>query len=70
MNGLDKPFRIQSHPKNRTNSKHQTEIAASEKKTTSEKANFCSKTVSSLFFEIRTKKIHAAKTLAPLPVSA
>ena len=34
------------------------------KKTTSEKANFCSNTVFSLYFKIRAKKIHAAKPLA------
>ena len=43
------------------------------KKTTSEKANFCSNTVFSLYFKFRAKKSHAAKTtrfFAPLPVSA
>ena len=34
------------------------------KKTTIEKANFCSNTVFSLYFKIRAKKIHAAKPLA------
>ena len=34
------------------------------KKTTSEKANFCSNTVLSLYFKIRAKKIQAAKPLA------
>ena len=34
------------------------------KKTTSEKANFCSNTVFSLYFKIRAKKFHAAKSLA------
>ena len=34
------------------------------KKTTSEKANFCSNTVLSLYFEIRAKNIYAAKPLA------
>ena len=34
------------------------------KKTTSEKANFCSNAVSSLYFKNRAKKIHAAKPLA------
>ena len=32
------------------------EIAASEQKTTSEKANSCSKTIFSLYFKIRVKK--------------
>ena len=31
------------------------------KKTTSEKANFCSNTVFSLYFKFRAKKFHAAK---------
>ena len=34
------------------------------KKTTSEKANFCSHTIFSLYFKIRAKKFHAAKPLA------
>ena len=34
------------------------------KKTTSEKANFCSNTVFSLYFKFRAKKLHAAKPLA------
>ena len=51
-------------PKNRKNSKNQTEIAACEQKTTSEKAKFCSKTVFSLYFKIRAKKYHAAIPLA------
>ena len=33
-------------------------------RTTSEKANFCSNTVFSLYLKIRAKKIHAAKPLA------
>ena len=46
------------------NSKNQSEIAACEQKTTTEKPNFCSNTVFSLYFKIRSKKIHAAKPLA------
>ena len=64
MNGLEKPFRKQSDPKNRKNRKNQSEIAACEQKITSEKANFCSNTVFSLYFKIRAKKFHAAKSLA------
>ena len=64
MNGLEKPFRKKSDPKNRKNSKNQSEIAASEQKTTSEKANFCSNIVFSLYFKFRAKKFHAAKPLA------
>ena len=44
--------------------KNQSEIAACEQKTTSEKANFCSNFVFSLYFKIRAKKFHAAKPLA------
>ena len=64
MNGLGKPFRKKSNPKKRKNRKNQSEIAACEQKTTSEKANFCSNTVFSLYFKIRAKKIQAAKPLA------
>ena len=46
------------------NSKNQSEIAACEQKTTSEKANFRSNTVFSLYFKFRAKKFHAAKPLA------
>ena len=64
VNGLGKPLRKKSDPKIRKNSKNQSEIAACEQKTTSEKPNFCSNTVFSLYFKIREKKIHAAKPLA------
>ena len=64
MNGLGKPFRKKSDPKNRKNSKNQSEIAACEQKITREKANFCSNTVLSLYFKFRAKKFHAAKPLA------
>ena len=43
--------------------KNQSENAACEQKTTTEKANFCSNTVLSLYFNIRAKKFHAAKPL-------
>ena len=45
-------------------SKNQSEIAACEQKTTSEKANFCSNTVFSFYLKIRAKKFHAAKLIA------
>ena len=64
MNGLEKSFRKKSDPKNRKNSKNQSEIAACEQKTTSEKAKFCSNTVFSLYFKFRAKKNHASKPLA------
>ena len=53
-----------SDPKNRINSKNQSEIAACERKTTTENPNFCSNTVFSLYFKFRAKKLHAAKPLA------
>ena len=53
-----------SDPKNRKDSRDQSEIAACEQKNTTEKPNFCSNTVFSLYFKIRAKKIHVAKPLA------
>ena len=65
MNGLGRPLRKKSDPKNeKKNIKNQSEIAACEQKITSEKANFCSNTVLSLYFKIGAEKIHAAKPLA------
>ena len=65
MNGLGQGIskKIRSK-KNRKNCKNQSEIAASEQQTTSEKANFCSNTVLSLYLNFRAKKFHAAKPLA------
>ena len=53
-----------SDPKNRKNGKNQIEIAACEQKTFSEKANVCSNTIFSLYFQISLKKIPAAKPFA------
>ena len=64
MNGLGKPFRKTSDPKKSENSENQSEIAACEQKTTSEKANFCSNTVFSLDFNNRAKKLNATRPLA------
>ena len=50
--------------KNEKKCKNQSEIAACEQKTTSEKAKFCSNTIFSLYVKIRAKKFHAAKPLA------
>ena len=61
---IRKPFRKKSDPKNRKNSKNQSEIAASEQKITSEKAKFCSNTVFSRYFKIGAKQFHAATALA------
>ena len=68
MNGLEKPFRKKSGPKNRKNSKNQSEIAACEQKTTTDKANFCSNTVFSLYFKISRRK--TTRFFVPFPVSA
>ena len=64
MNGLRKPFRKNTIQKIEKNIKNQSEIAACEQKTTTEKPNFCSNIVFSLHLKIREKKIHAAKPLA------
>ena len=64
MNGLGKPYRKKCDPKNRKSNKNQKEVSACKQKTTTEKANFCSYTLFSLYFKIRAKKIHVAKTLA------
>ena len=53
-----------SDPKNWKNSKNQSDIAACEQKTTTEKPNFCSNTIFALHFKFRAEKIHAAKPLA------
>ena len=60
VNWLGKPLK-KFYPKNRKNSKNQNQIAACEQKSTTEKPNFCSNTVFSLYFKIR---VHAAKPLA------
>ena len=64
MNGLEKSFRKNPIQKIEKNSKNQSEIAACEQKITTDKANFCSNTIFSLYFKIRAKKFHAAKPLA------
>ena len=61
---IGKTIYKKSDPKNRKNSKNQSEIATCEQKTTTEKPNICSNTVFSLYFKIRAKKIHASKPLA------
>ena len=61
---IGKTIKKKSNPKNRGNSKNQSENATCEQRTTSKKANFCSNTVFSLYFKIRAKKNHAAKAIA------
>ena len=70
---MGKLFTKKIRSKNRKNSKNQSEIAACEQKTTTEKPNVCSNTVFSLYFKIRAKKNSRRKTtrfFAPFPVSA
>ena len=72
MNGLGKPQKNLSK-KWKKNSKNQSEIAACEHITASERAHFCSNSVFSLYFKIRAKKNSRHKTFrffAPLSVSA
>ena len=64
MNGLGKPFRKKSNPKNRKNCKNQSEIAACEQKPLARKQNFVQTPVFSLYLKFRAKKFHAAKPLA------
>ena len=64
VNGLGKLFRKIFDPKNRKTVKIKVKLPHVNKKTTTEKPNFCSNTVFSLYFKIRAQKIHAAKPLA------
>ena len=60
-------------PENQKTVKMKVKLPHVNKKTTSEKANFRSNTVFSLYFKFRAKKISRRKTtrfFAPLPVSA
>ena len=61
-----------SDPKIWKNSKNQSEIAACEQKTISEKANFCSNTVFSFYLKIRAKisRRETTRFFAPFPDSA
>ena len=62
MNGLEKPFRKKSDPKNRKTVKIKVKLPHVNKKTTSEKANFCANTVFSLYFKNRAKMVHRKPT--------
>ena len=61
---IEKTIKKKFRSKILKNSKNQSEIAACEQKITSEKANFCSNNVFSLYFKITVKRVHAAKPLA------
>ena len=64
MKGWEKPLRKKFDPKIEKTVKIKVKLPHVNKKTTSEKANFCSNTVFSLYFKLRAKKFHAAKPLA------
>ena len=64
MNGLGKPFRKKIRSKKSKKQKQLKRNGRMSTKPTSEKANFCSNTVVSLYFKFRAKKFHAAKALA------
>ena len=66
MTGLGNPFRKKPNPKIEKTVRIKVKLANVNKKTTSEKANFCSNTVFTLYFKIRAKKNHVAKPLAIL----
>ena len=55
---------LEKNPIRKIEKENQSEIAAYEQNTTSEKTNFWSNTVFSFYFKIRAKKIYAAKPLA------
>ena len=63
---MDWEMQLEKNPiqKIEKNCKNQSEIAACQQKTTSEKAKFCSNTFFSLYLKIRAKKFHAANPLA------
>ena len=60
MNGLAKPFRKKSNPKNRKTVKIKVKLPHVNI-TSSEKANFCSNTNFSLYFKFIAKKFHASE---------
>ena len=64
MNGFEKPFRKNPIQKIEKTVKINVKLPHVNKKTTNDKANFCSNTVFSLYLKIRAKKFHAAKPLA------
>ena len=63
MSELGTHISKKNYIKNLKKAENRCQNAACEQKTTSEKANFCSNTVFSLYFKIRAN-IHAAKPLA------
>ena len=64
MNGLGKPFRKKSDPKNWKNSKNQSENAACEQKSLARKRIFVQTPFSCSTLKLEQKKFHAAKPLA------
>ena len=64
MNGLEKSLEKNPIQKIEKTVKIKVKLPHVNKKTTTDKANFCSNTVFSLYFKFRAKKFHAAKPLA------
>ena len=64
MNGLEKPFRENPIQKIEKPVKNNVKLPHVNKKITTEKTNFCSSAVFSLYFKFRAKKFHAAKPFA------
>ena len=73
MIGLENHLEKNPIQKNKKTVKIKVKLPHVNKKTTSEKANFCSNTVFLLYFKIRAEKISRRETtrfFAPFPVSA
>ena len=72
VNWLGKPFRKNLIQKIEKTVKIRVKLPHVNKKTTTEKPNFCSNTIFSLYFKIRAKKSRRKTTrfFAPFPVSA
>ena len=64
LNGLGKPIKKNPIQKIEKTVKIRVKLPHVNKKPLTEKPNFCSNIVFSLYFKIRAKKIHAAKPLA------
>ena len=64
MNGLENHLEKIPIQKSKELYKIKVKLPHVNKKTTTQKANFCSNTVFSLYFKFRAKKIYAAKPLA------
>ena len=61
---MDCENHLEKNPIQKIEKKNKVKLPHVNKKTTSEKANFCSNTVFSLYFKFGAKKFHAAKLIA------